>query len=689
VLDDGSPIAARDRSYACVGGADADLSAHVTAVREHSLPLTPAADDTVVRLDVDRSGALLGLTDGPDGAMCAVPGFVGRAVLTVRPVRLAVDRTEPWRSCLEVDVAGTDGRPLARVGTALADLAHSMHALRTDRDLRLRAAVLATYVRSAPTVEAWTAEERTAPPRGLLSTAGSGDDADPAGVAASGIVRTVERRSVARTGRGFTVASVDCGGVVLDVCWADDAMAAPLRPGAVVQAFGRLVSIHAGPVSELPAPDGGPPGLAVLSGLLDRDPPLALRPLPGARPWSLPLPVVDLGTDVQVLAPLVSAAGATAEGVVACCVDWDLRWQLRRFPLGSSTPDRIADLPGHAEFCVAHEGGVVVLVGRELVVFDAALTVLHRATFPPDGSVAVQAGPSAVHVLVSGPVGGSAVPDEAGRRASQSGASVHRYGLHRLDLTGPSAGAWRSMDLPVSGILRLGSPGWPPPPVVGPADSAGGGIWFALPTADPAGRPTQHAVAVSADGRLSQGPVPGPPWTTSSVVHAGSQLTADDVGPSVDGLRPHGDGLPATTRWLTGDVPAVVVTDPSARRTRVLEWDPAAGSPPLRLVADQPSYAEVSRATDRATGSRWYAVSSWTEPGVLGVVDGAGPVHPVLRMRGQARLLAVAGGSAVVNSMSAEAPVLDVRTGRLVPPGQTDPGQTYYLLTTLVKVPLP
>lgn len=70
------------------------------------------------------------------------------------------------------------------------------------------------------------------------------------------------------------------------------------------------------------------------------------------------------------------------------------------------------------------------------------------------------------------------------------------------------------------------------------------------------------------------------------------------------------------------------------------------------------------------------------------VADG-GPLHPVLRVRGQAHLLAVHEGTAVVRCTLPQSPLLDLRTGRLVAPGQADTGFTYAMLGSLVSVPLP
>ncbi len=682
----------RDRTYACVGGTDDDLAAHLVDVRNRCLPLHPTAAETTFRLDCDPSGAVLGLTTGSDGAEHAAPGWLARTTITVLPVEFAVDRDDRWRSCLVAELLDAHGRPRQRIGIAPVDLAHTVHAVRRGRPLRLRAAALATYVLSHPTVEAWRAAEHTAP-RGLTAV-GLADDAagvvaDPAGVVVTGVVRTADRRFSSRTGRSFAVASVDTGDLVLDVCFAEEVHPALPRPGAVLRAIGRLVSVHAGPVTDLPPRPDAAPDLP--EELLQRDPPFTLVRLPGARPWPVPLPVVDLDREHRVVAPMVTASGRTDRGVVACCVDFDSRWQLRRFPPGTAVPDRVADLPGPPESCAVHRDGVAVLTGHDLTVFDAELAVRHRATFPPGGSIAVQPGPGAVHVLVSTPVAPGEAPDRAGEAALRTGAVVHRYGLHRLELVGPEAGTWRSMELSVSGIHRPPGPDGRLPvwSGVAAADSTGAGVWFAVPTVDEYEQPCLAQVVVDAAGRFDRSLLYGPPFVTGRLQHGPHVLTGDAAGAVVDGVRWAGGPAAVTARWLPGPVPAVSLSDVDGRRTRVLEWDPAAGPAPLRMVADLPAHAEVSRAFDERTGARWYALSSWADPGVLGTVTDGGPLHPVLRVQGQAHLLAVHDGTAVVRCTLPQSPLLDLRTGRLVTPGQADTGFTYAMLGSLVAVPLP
>jgi hypothetical protein len=491
----------------------------------------------------------------------------------------------------------------------------------------------------------------------------------------------VETRTCARTGRAFVVLAVDAIGLALDVCVPPEAITGEQpRPDCWIEARGELTATFAGGAAALE--DRGGPSLAEEERLFEVAPPVPLRRLPGARDWPTPLPVVDLGQGAQVLAPLMTGSGGTDAGVVAACVDFDGRWQLRRFPPGSASPDRAWDLPGHPETTAVHPGGVAVLVGRELIVLDTELRLLHHAAIPGNGSVHVVAGPQAVYVVTADRATEADVPDEPGRSVLRAGGTVHRYGVHRLGLA-DDGGAWQSAQLPFSVIYRpydLAAPAWYG---ATPADSMGAGLWFAVPGVDAWGRVVQHCVEMTPDGRLDLS-MQGPPWTTARMRHGPQLLTASAAGPAVDG-RPveQPGGAAVTTRWLPGLVPAAVTTAIDGTVTRVLEWVPG-GQGAMQLVAELAGSAFVSRAADRVTGRRWYVLANLTGSSVLGVVGDDGTLRPTHQLAGQPHLVDVRGGNAVLSHTMSSSPVLDPRTGRLMPPGQFDPGVTYLLLSTLV-----
>ncbi|RBY87460.1 DcrB-related protein [Blastococcus sp. TF02A-26] len=634
--------------YASVGGSDPGLREHAAEVRRRGLPLVPAAEGVTFRLDVDAGGGLLGVTSADAGEDSAVPGFWAGPVTTVVCRELLADHEDFWRSRLVADLPGADDVQLV---TGLVDLAHAgPGAYRRGRTTRLRLSLAAERVSTGDAEPALSC-----PPGEPLA-------------AVTGVVRAAQRRTSGRTGRSFAVLTVDTAGLALDVCAAPEVLADLPAEGSTVTAVGRLVGVFAGTVGELApelSPDVEPPLVVTARPVVvPRAPVPLLAPADAAdRPASTPL--LELPRSAQVLAPMVHTAGATDAGVVACCVDWDGRWQLRRFAPGAVVPDGVVDLAGHPEQCVVHRGGVAVVVGRELLVLDAGLQLLHRTAFPPHGLLHLVASPSAVHVLVTEPAGPADAPDDAGRRAVAQGATVHRYRLHRLDLVrlgDPAADPWQRMQLPVSGIYPPTAPsevpGWVEPTA---ADTRGEGLWFAVPGRDAWDRPAQHHLTVSAEGALAMQTDPdGPPWATGRLRHGEVLLTADSSGPAVDGRRPASTG-PVAARLLTGEVPAAVATRFDGQGTVLFEL--RAGG--WTQVAATPRAVLVSSAVDRRTAARWYGFSGSDSPGVLGVVTGEGALRPVLQTREPFALVAVAADAAVATTPSPGAPVLDLRDGRL------------------------
>ncbi|MGY1813937.1 hypothetical protein [Blastococcus sp. SYSU D00820] len=658
--------------YAGVGGVDEDLASHADEVTRSRLPLLPTVEGVRFWLDVDASGALLGVTAPEDGAApTAVPGYWGSAVTPVVCRDLVVDPENFWRSRLvaEVVVPGAP-QPGPAVVAAPVDLAHAgPGGYRRDSAARLRLSL--------------AAGELTVHPDGEGPEPGLDCPGDRADAVLTGRVARAARRTSARTGREFAVLTVETAGLVLDVV--TDAAEVP-EPGTTVTATGRLGAVFAGPVAGLADTPGAPSLVTTARPKPVRRAPVRLQQLPGATDWPATTPLLELAEDAQVLAPVVSSAGGTDRGVIACCADWDGRWQLRRFPPGATAPDAAVDLPGHPAALAVHRGGVAAVIGRDLLVLDADLRILHRSALPPQGRIDVVASPAAVHVLLTDAAGGDA-PDEAGRRALAAGAAVYRYRLHRLDLARLAAGApdaWLSTDLPVSGIAARApgtEPIWVDP---GPADATGGGFWLAVPGGDPWGRPAQHHLVVRADGSLGlTTEVTGPPWTEARLEHGGAVLTVDERGPAVDG-EPVPQPAPSHVRLLTGAVPGAAASRFDGQGAQVYELR-GDGRPRLDLVAAAPESGHVTRAVDPGTGDRWYALSGAREPGVLGVVRGDGVLQPVLQAAEQFSVVAHAADSAVLTTTMASSPLLDERTGALLPPGQYEQG-SYRVLATLVQV---
>jgi hypothetical protein len=674
--------------YAAVGGDDDDLAAHAAEVRRSRLELSPTVAEAHFWLDHDPGGALLGVTEAPGGD-AAVPGVLGRAVTQVLPLGFLRDPESVWRSCLLADVPGRALDVTAQLSARLVDLAHSARAFVRHRPVRLRLSLLATSVRGVPGRAPAPAVTSPARAGGTTGSPGSpGTTGSPAEAVLTGVVRAVESRSSTRTRRSFAVLTVETAGFTLDVCVAPGAVEGELPGvGAAVEATGELTATFAGGPAELDQ-EGGE-NLAEQSGLFVSTPPLTLRRLPGASAWPAPLPFVDLGQSEEVLAPLVTSSGATDAGIVASCVDFDGRWQLRRFPHGSGAADRVWDLPGHPEACVVHRGGVAVLVGRQLSVLDAEFRLLQQASIPGAGTVHLGASPAAVHVVVAERATEADVPDEQGRAALRAGETVHRYTLHRLGLDGPpGTTGWQSLGLPFSVLYRFYDPAAPVWQGAGPADTTGAGLWFAVPGVDGWGRVAQHSVEVDAAGQLAlRTDVDGPPWTTARLWHGAHLLTGSSAGPAVNGMPLEQPG-PVSTRWLGGRVPAAVVTALDGRLTRVLEWLPADGRGAVQPVAELAGNAFVSRAEDPATGRRWYVLADWAGSSVLGVVDADGaPLRPTHQLAGHPHLVDVRAGTAVLSHTMASSPVLDPRTGRLLPPQQMATDATYMFLSTLVRLP--
>jgi hypothetical protein len=663
-------------AYAAVGGDDGELAAHAAEVRRSRLELHPVAEGARFWLDTDPSGALLAVTEA-DGVDVAVPGFLGRSVSELVPTGFVRDPESVWRSCLEAETVWRFETPTTQVRARLVDLAHAAHAIVRDRPAPLRLTLLATSLQVVPAPSAGPGP--LGGPRGSLRPQ-PGEDGSPATTMLTANVGQVETRTSARTGRAFVVLAVGAAGLGLDVCVAAESITGeqPYRD-CWIEARGELTATFAGGAAGLE--DRGGPSLADEERLFDVAPPVPLRRLPGAREWPTPIPVVDLGQSAQVLAPLITGSGVTDAGVVAACVDFDGRWQLRRFPPGSATPDRVWDLSGHPQTTAVHRAGVAVLVGRELVVLDAELRLLHHAAIPGEGSVQVVAGPQAVHVVTADRATEADVPDEAGRTVLRAGGTVHRYAVHRLDLVS-GGNAWQSVQLPFSVVYRGADPSAPIWYGATPADTDGAGLWFAVPGVDGWGRVVQHCVEMTPDGRLDLS-MQGPPWTTARLRHGGQLLTADGGGPAVDGRPVERQGSAVTTRWLPGPVPAAVTTATDGSVTRVLECLPGGT---MQLVAELTGSAFVSRADDPTTGRRWYVLANLTGSSVLGVVSDGGPLRPTHQLAGQPYLVDVRAGTAVLSHTMATSPVLDPRTGKLMPPGRFDPGVTYLLLSTLVRL---
>lgn len=654
--------------YASVGGDDADLAQHALAVRRRRLPLTPTAEGVGFALDVDPSGALLGVTWADGAADTAVPGFWAAPVTTVVVRDLLPDRDDFWRSRLAAEIPGAEPVPVV---TGLVDLAHGgPGAYRRGRTVRLRLSLAAERV-----------------------TAGGADR--PAGLSCAahqpvaevtGVVRAAARRTSGRTGRTFTVLTVDTAGLALDVCAAPEVLAELPEAGTTVTAAGRLTGVFAGTLAEL-APelsaDPEPPLVVTARPAVVPQAPVPLD-VPGSGDRPVSTPVLELAAHPGVLAPLVHTAGATDAGVLACCADREGRWQLRRFPPGAAAPDAGFDLPGAPQQCVVHRGGAAVLVGWELLVLDAGLQLVHRATFPPEGALQLVASPATVHVLVTKPAGAADAPDDAGRRAAASGATVHRYTLHRLELArlaDPMGNPWQKTDLPVSGIYPASAPsevpGWVDPT---PADTRGEGFWLAVPGRDAWDRPAQHHLTVTAEGALAlQTDSDGPPWTSARLRHGDLVLSGDPAGPAVDGARPPATGR-AGTRLLPGAVPAAVAV--RAEGTDLFELRDGAWAP----VATAPGAVLVSAAADPRTGARWYALAGAEHPAVLGVLAGTEPLRPVLQTREPVTVVAAAGDAVVVTAPLPGAPLLDLRDGRLTAPGQPAPPGALRPLAALLQV---
>ncbi len=658
--------------YASVGGVDADLPQHADDVRRTRLGLAPTAEGVTFSLDVDASGALLGVTAAEGAQASAVPGYWAAPVTVAVCRDLLPDPEDFWRSRLVADVPGAAGAEPVRVVTGLVDLAHAgPGAYRRGRTTRLRLALAAERVQTG-------GGDR--PP--ALSC-----PPDRASAEVTGVVRAAGRRTSGRTGRTFTVLTVEtAAGLALDVCAAPEVLAEAPAAGTPVTAVGRLGAVFAGTLGELApelSPDVEPPLVVSARPVVVPRAPVPLY-VPGDIPdWPATTPLLELAATPQVLAPLVHTAGATDAGVVACCADWDGRWQLRRFPPGAVVPDTVVDLAGPPQQCVVHRGGVAVIVGRELLVLDAGLQVRHRATFPPEAALHVLASPATVHVLATEAAGPADAPDDAGRRAAAQGATVHRYRLHRLELDrlgDATANPWQRTDLPVSGVyaaMPAEVPGWVEPT---PADTRGEGLWFAVPGRDPWDRPAQHHLTVTAEGALAlQTETGGPPWTTARLRCDGSLLTGDTGGPAVDGARTPQPG-PVATRLLGGVVPAAVATRLDGQGTVVSELCSGGWA----QVAAAPGAVQVSSATDAAGGARWYGLSGYEHPGVLGVVTGDRPLRPVLQAREPFSLVAVADDAAVLTASTPGTPALDLRDGRLVPAGP--PGGALRPLTALVQV---
>lgn len=655
--------------YASVGGDDADLAQHALAVRRGRLPLSPTVEGVSFSLDVDPSGALLGVTSA-DGTDTAVPGFWAAPVTTVVVRDLLADREDFWRSRLVGDVPGAEPVPVV---TGLVDLAHAgPGAYRRGRSVRLRLSLAAERVAVG----------------GADRPAGLSCAANHPVAEVSGVVRAAARRTSGRTGRPFTVLTVETAGLALDVCAAPEVLAELPAAGTTVTAAGRLTGVFAGTVGEL-APELSPetePPLVVTArpAAVPRTPVALTVPGDGDRPVSTPL--LELARHPGVLAPLVHTAGATDAGVLACCADWEGRWQLRRFPPGATAPDAGFDLPGAPSQCVVHRGGAAVLAGRELLVLDAGLRLLHRATFPPEGALQLVASPATVHVLVTEAAGPADAPDDAGRRAAAQGATVHRYKLHRLELArlaDPMGNPWQKTDLPVSGIYPASAqtevPGWVEPT---PADTRGEGFWFAVPGRDAWDRPAQHHLTVTAEGALAlHTDSGGPPWSTARLRHGDLLLTGDAAGPAVDGARPPSAGR-VGTRLLAGPVPAAVAVTADGSGTHLYELRDGAWTP----VAATPGGALGSAATDPRTGARWYALAGAEQPAVLGVVADGGALRPVLQTREPAAVVAAAGDAVVVTAPLPGAPLLDLRDGRLTAPGQPAPPGALRPLPALLSV---
>ncbi|WP_409330149.1 hypothetical protein [Trujillonella humicola] len=654
--------------YASVGGDDADLAQHVLAVRRGRLALAPTAEGVTFHLDVDPSGALLGVTSAEGAADTAVPGFWAAPVTTVVVADLLPDRDDFWRSRLLAEVPGAEPVPVV---TGLVDLAHAgPGAYRRGRTVRLRLSLAAERVTAG----------------GADRPAGLSCAANQPVAEVTGVVRAGTRRTSGRTGGTFTVLTVETAGLALDVCAAPEVLADPLPVGTTVTAAGRLTGVFAGTVAEL-APelsaDPEPPLVVTARPPVVPQTPAPLD-VPGAGDRPAPTPVLELARHPGVLAPLVHTAGATDAGVLACCADWEGRWQLRRFPPGATAPDAGLDLTGAPQQCAVHRAGAAVLVGRELLVLDDGLRLLHRATFPPEGALQLVASPATVHVLVTRAAGPADAPDDAGRRAAAQGATVHRYTLHRLELArlgDPTGNPWQKTDLPVSGIYPTSAPtelpGWVEPT---PADTRGEGFWFAVPGRDAWDRPAQHHLTVSADGALAlETDAGGPPWAAARLRHGDLLLTGDTAGPAVDGARPPRSGRVAT-RLLPGPVPAAVATDGSGADLYELRdgaWEP---------VATSPGAALGSAATDPRTGARWYSLAGGEHPAVVAVATGAGPLRPVLQTREPATLVAAEEDAVVVTAPLPGAPLLDLRDGRLTAPGQAAPPGALRPLPALVRV---
>ncbi|MGY1742196.1 MULTISPECIES: hypothetical protein [unclassified Blastococcus] len=648
--------------YASVGGDKTDLAQHARDVRSGRLALAPTAEGVAFALDVDPSGALLGVTWAEGAADSAVPGFWSAPVTTVVCRDLLPDREDFWRSRLVAEVPGAREPVVATV----VDLAHAgPGAYRRGRTTRLRLSLAAERVTAGE-----GAPGLSCPP-------------DRAAAEVTGVVRAAGRRTSGRTGRSFAVLTVETAGLALDVCAAPEVLADLPAEGTTVTATGRLTGVFAGTLGELApelSPDAEPPLVVTARPAVVPRAPVPLYVPGGVDDWPATTPLVELA-GAPVLATLVHTAGATDAGVVACCADGNGRWQLRRFPPGAVVPDVVVDLGGHPQQCVVHRGGAAVVVGRELLVLDAGLQLLHRATFPPEGALQLVAGPGTVHALVTEAAGPGDAPDDAGRRAAAQGATVHRYKVHRLELSrlgDPTVNPWQKTDLPVSGVYPQTSPtevpGWVEPT---PADTRGEGFWFAVPGRDAWDRPAQHHLTVTAEGALAlQSDPGGPPWATARLRHGELLLTGDAAGPGVDGVRAPVSG-PVSTRLLAAAVPAAVAVRLDGQGTVLSELRAGAWA----QVAAAPGTVAASSAADPRTGARWYGLSGGEHPGVLGVVRDEGVLRPVLQTREPFAVVAVADDTAVVAASTPGSPALDPRDGRLLPPGS--PGVP---LTTLVSV---
>ena len=100
--------------YASVGGVDADLPQHASDVRRGRLGLAPTAEGVAFHLDVDSSGALLGVTSAAGAEASSVPGFCAGPVTTVVCRDLLPDPEDFWHSRLVADVAGAVPTPPTR-----------------------------------------------------------------------------------------------------------------------------------------------------------------------------------------------------------------------------------------------------------------------------------------------------------------------------------------------------------------------------------------------------------------------------------------------------------------------------------------------------------------------------------------------------------------------------------------------